>query len=97
MHRARRRKLLPVVGMLCLMLLGLAGCSDKGGEQGDTPRSTSRLNLQIRTANPSSSGSVPQTGATDAVHRVVPGDRLFVTRLVVSISAVDIVTITDNG
>jgi hypothetical protein len=92
MRRVRRRALLPVAGILYLMLLGLAGCGNQDGEQEDTRRSASRLNLQLLPADSSASRSGRQIGAADTVRRVAPGEPGFITRLDIRIEATDIAT-----
>jgi hypothetical protein len=51
--------------------------------------------LQITTADQPASTGLRQTAVSDQALRIVPGDRLFVTRLVVGINAADISTITE--
>jgi hypothetical protein len=76
-----------------MVLCVLTGCNSGGGD--DSAPRTSRLALQIITANPPVNTGLRQTAVPDQALRVAPGDRLFVTRIVVSISAADISTITE--
>lgn len=91
MRRARREELLPLVGILCLMLLGLAGCDTGGGGKGGTAQSTSRLALRISTANQPASGTLRQGGSPGQT-RASPGARDFITRLSIRVEAADIPT-----
>jgi hypothetical protein len=87
MTRARRFGLLRIPWLLGVILLVLTGCGDKGGD--GSARRTSRLTLQVVTADQPSSTSLRRAESSGQT-RVAPGSPGFVTRLDIRIEAADI-------
>ena len=91
MRKVQQRGLLLVVGVLGVVLLGLVGCGGTSGD-GNSAGRTSRVVLQITTAEQDSGDALRQAGVPTALRAspTDPNDPAFISRLVIEVTGASI-------
>ena len=91
MRKVQQRGLLLVVGLLGVVLLGLVGCGGTSGD-GNSAGRTSRVVLQITTAEQAGGDALRQAGVPTALRAVPtdPNDPAFISRLVIEVTGAGI-------
>jgi hypothetical protein len=97
MRKMQQRGRWLAVGVLGVILLGLVGCGGTSGD-GNSAGHTSRVVLQITTAEQTGGEALRQAGVPNSLRAVPtdPSDPTFISRLVIEVTGAGITTITQT-